>query len=62
MDEPTRHGFDRRWRRFLAASVAVERRVEHPMLDLVLLRNRTFATGNLASLLASIGRGGLLSS
>jgi MFS family permease len=45
---------------FLAAFVAVERRVAHPMLDLVLLRNRTFATGNLASLLASIGRGGLL--
>ena len=38
----------------------VERRVAEPMLDLSLLRNRPFAAGNLASLLSSIGRGGLL--
>jgi MFS family permease len=37
-----------------------ERRIPDPMLDLSLLRNRPFAAGNLASLLSSIGRGGLL--
>jgi MFS family permease len=40
--------------------VVVEGRIAEPMLDLALLRNRTFASGNLASLLASIARGGLL--
>jgi MFS family permease len=40
--------------------VLVERRAAEPMMDFALLRNRTFASGNLASLLSSIGRGGLL--
>ena len=44
----------------LGVFVLVERRVAEPMLDFALLRNRTFAGGNLASLLSSIGRGGLL--
>ena len=45
----------------LGIFVLVERRVAEPMLDFaLLLRNRTFALGNLASLLSSIGRGGLL--
>ena len=44
----------------LGIFVLVERRVAEPMLDFALLRNRTFASGNLASLLSSIGRGGLL--
>jgi MFS family permease len=45
----------------LGIFVLVERRVAEPMLDFaLLLRNRTFASGNLASLLSSIGRGGLL--
>ena len=44
----------------LGVFVLVERRVAEPMLDFALLRNRTFANGNLASLLSSIGRGGLL--
>jgi MFS family permease len=44
----------------LGVFVLVERRVAEPMLDFALLRNRTFASGNLASLLSSIGRGGLL--
>jgi MFS family permease len=43
----------------LAAFVAIERRVADPMFHLGLFRNRTFALGNLAGLLASIGRGGL---
>jgi hypothetical protein len=33
--------------------VLVERRVAESMLDFALLRNRTFAGGNLASLLAA---------
>ncbi len=44
----------------LGIFVLVERRVAEPMLDFALLRNRTSASGNLASLLSSIGRGGLL--
>src|SRR5207253_590981 len=44
----------------LAVFMFVERRVREPMLDLALLRNRPFAASNLASLLTSIGRGGLL--
>ena len=44
----------------LGIFVLVERRVAEPVLDFALLRNRTFASGNLASLLSSIGRGGLL--
>jgi MFS family permease len=37
----------------------VERRVEDPMFDLSLFRIRAFVAGNFASLLSSIGRGGL---
>ncbi|GAB3600528.1 MFS transporter [Angustibacter peucedani] len=37
----------------------VERRVEHPMFHLELFRDRTFALGNAATLLASVARGGL---
>ncbi|WP_426565578.1 MFS transporter [Angustibacter sp. McL0619] len=37
----------------------VERRVEYPMFHLELFRDRTFAYGNAATLLASIARGGL---
>src|SRR5438067_578260 len=37
----------------------IERRVEDPMFDLSLFRIRAFAAGNLAGLLAAIGRGGL---
>jgi MFS family permease len=44
----------------LGVFVLVEQRVAEPMLDFALLRNRTFASGNVASLLSSIGRGGLL--
>jgi MFS family permease len=43
----------------LAAFVVIEGRVADPMFHLGLFRNRTFALGNLAGLLASIGRGGL---
>jgi MFS family permease len=44
----------------LVAFVFVERRVESPMFNLGLFRVRAFTAGNLASLLASIGRGGLM--
>ena len=37
----------------------VERRVEQPLFDLDLFRIRAFAAGNLAGLLAAIGRGGM---
>ncbi len=37
----------------------VETRVADPMLDLELLKIRAFAAGNLANLMAAIGRGGL---
>jgi MFS family permease len=43
----------------LAAFVAVEARIAEPMFRLGLFRIRTFAVGNVASLMASIGRGGL---
>jgi MFS family permease len=43
----------------LAVFCVIETRVEHPMFHLDLFRIRAFAAGNLASLLASIGRGGL---
>jgi MFS family permease len=43
----------------LGAFVWVERRVVDPMFDLKLFRIRAFAAGNLAGLLAAIGRGGL---
>jgi MFS family permease len=44
----------------LVAFVLVERHVENPMFNLKLFRIRAFAFGNLATLLASIGRGGLM--
>src|SRR3984885_295524 len=37
----------------------IETRVEQPMFDLSLFRIRAFTAGNIASLLSSIGRGGL---
>ncbi|MDO8108462.1 MFS transporter [Isoptericola sp. b441] len=43
----------------LTLFVAIELRVEAPMLDLRLFRIRAFGMGNLAGLLAAIGRGGL---
>jgi MFS family permease len=43
----------------LIVFVAVELRVEEPMLDLRLFRLRAFVAGNIASLLGAIGRGGL---
>jgi EmrB/QacA subfamily drug resistance transporter len=43
----------------LVAFVLVEQRVEHPMVPISLFRIRAFSMGNLAGLLASIGRGGL---
>jgi MFS family permease len=43
----------------LAAFCLVELRVEEPMFRLELFRIRAFAAGNLASLLAAMGRGGL---
>jgi MFS family permease len=44
----------------LAAFLVVESRVRDPMFDLKLFRIRAFAAGNIASLLSSIGRGGLM--
>ncbi|HXT91264.1 MAG TPA: MFS transporter [Trebonia sp.] len=44
----------------LVAFVAVELRVADPMFDMRLFRIREFVFGNLASLLCSIGRGGLM--
>jgi MFS family permease len=44
----------------LAGFVVVETKVAEPMFDLRLFRIRAFAFGNLASLFASIGRGGLM--
>jgi MFS family permease len=43
----------------LGLFVWVEHRVKDPMFDLQLFRIRAFAAGNLAGLLAAIGRGGL---
>jgi MFS family permease len=43
----------------LAAFCVIEMRVDQPMFHLQLFRIRAFAAGNLASLLAAIGRGGL---
>jgi MFS family permease len=43
----------------LVAFVLIERRVADPMFHLSLFRIRAFMMGNLASLLSSIGRGGL---
>jgi MFS family permease len=44
----------------LAAFVVVETKVCQPMFDMRLFRSRGFTAGNFASLLASIGRGGLM--
>src|SRR5579875_1794464 len=44
----------------LAVFLYIERRVESPMFNLALFRIRAFAFGNLATLLAAIGRGGLM--
>ena len=43
----------------LVLFVAVERRVDHPMVSIDLFKVRAFSMGNLAGLLASVGRGGL---
>jgi MFS family permease len=43
----------------LAFFAVIELRVSSPMLDMRLFKIRAFAAGNLAGLLASIGRGGL---
>jgi MFS family permease len=43
----------------LAAFCIIETRVREPMFDLSLFRIRAFAAGNVATLLAAIGRGGL---
>ena len=43
----------------LAAFCYIETKVHRPMFHMALLRNRTFALGNLASLMSSVGRGGL---
>jgi MFS family permease len=44
----------------LGAFLVIERRVAHPMFRLSLFKIRAFAFGNLATLLAAIGRGGLM--
>jgi MFS family permease len=44
----------------LAGFVFAELRTEEPMFDLRLFRIRAFVAGNIASLLSSIGRGGLM--
>ncbi|WP_431817625.1 MFS transporter [Gordonia jacobaea] len=43
----------------LAIFVLIETKVASPLFELSLFRNRSFAFGNLANLMASIGRGGL---
>ncbi|MCX0274845.1 MFS transporter [Nocardia zapadnayensis] len=43
----------------LGVFVYIETRVESPLFELSLFRNRSFAFGNAANLMASIGRGGL---
>ncbi|MGH3726588.1 MAG: MFS transporter [Mycobacterium sp.] len=44
---------------FLVLFCVIESRVADPMLDIRLFKNRAFGMGNLANLLASVGRGGL---
>jgi MFS family permease len=44
----------------LVAFVVVETKVPQPMFDMHLFRSRAFAMGNIAALLASISRGGLM--
>jgi MFS family permease len=43
----------------LIAFLIIESNVQEPLFKLSLFRNRTFAAGNLANLLMSLGRGGL---
>ncbi|GAB1690566.1 MFS transporter [Krasilnikovia sp. M28-CT-15] len=43
----------------LAAFVVIEKRVAEPMFPLALFRNAAFTSGNAASLLAAVARGGL---
>ncbi|MDV7136399.1 MFS transporter [Williamsia muralis] len=43
----------------LAAFAVIETRVDNPLFDLSLFSNRSFLFGNIANLMASIGRGGL---
>ncbi|WP_345000836.1 MFS transporter, partial [Tsukamurella soli] len=43
----------------LVVFVGIELKVANPLFDLKLFRDRSFAFGNLANLMASIGRGGL---
>jgi MFS family permease len=43
----------------LAAFCVIETRVEDPMFNLALFKIRAFAAGNIAGLLAAVGRGGL---
>ena len=52
-------GLDRRRRAAGRVRASIETRVADPMFHLELFRIRAFAAGNLAGLLASIGRGGL---
>lgn len=44
----------------LVAFCFIELRVEHPMFQLPLFRIRAFTAGNVAALLSSLGRGGLM--
>ncbi len=44
----------------LVAFCVIETRVDEPMFELELFRIRAFTAGNLASLLAALGRGGLM--
>jgi MFS family permease len=44
----------------LAAFCVIETRIDHPMFHLELFKVRAFSYGNLASLLAGLGRGGLM--
>jgi hypothetical protein len=43
----------------LALFVWIERRVANPLFNLSLFRNRVYSLGNIANLMASLGRGGL---
>jgi MFS family permease len=44
----------------LGAFCALEVRAAHPMFNMSLFRTRAFSAGNLASMLAALGRGGLM--
>ena len=60
LDQPLRADRDlRRHRRARRSSSLIERRVKDPMFHLDLFRIRAFTAGNIASLLAALGRGGL---